>query len=133
MPAARALTRLLTCAGAALALAGCGGEDEGPSRPTATVDVAAGVEVVADEYFFDPEAVVTEGGPGGLEITLENEGALAHNLRVFDGDEEIGGTPTFAGGEARSGTVEVVPGTYRLVCTVADHEELGMVGDLEVR
>ncbi len=113
--------------------AGCGDDEEDSAAPAVTVDARQGVEVRAGEYFFDPETIVVDGGSGPLEITLENEGNLAHNLRVFAGEEELGGTPTFAGGETRSGTVELDPGAYRFVCTVSDHEELGMVGDLEVR
>jgi plastocyanin len=68
-----------------------------------------------------------------VELLLENQGTLAHNLKIFDGDEELGGTPTFPGGRTESGTVELPPGEYRMVCTVGDHERLGMVGTLEVR
>jgi plastocyanin len=115
----------------ALAAAGCGGDDDEPGR---TVTVAPGktVTVVADEYSFDPETVVLTGG-GELTIELDNQGALAHNLRVFDGGTDVGGTPTFAGGDPRSGTVEVEPGEYEMVCTVGDHANLGMEGKLEVR
>lgn len=114
-------------------LPGCGGdEDEAPGR-TVTVEAAEGIDVVAGEYFFDPETIVVEGGPRELEITLDNQGNLAHNLRVFEGATEVGGTPTFQGGESRSGEVSLDPGAYRMVCTVGDHEELGMVGELEVR
>ncbi len=133
MPARRALSRSLAVAAAFAAVAGCGGDEEDSAAPAVTVEARHGVEVQGGEYFFDPESIVFGGGPGALEITLENEGNLAHNLRVFEGEEELGGTPTFTGGETRSGTVELDPGAYRFVCTVSDHEELGMVGDLEVR
>jgi plastocyanin len=112
---------------------GCGGEEEQPSGPPATVAASQLVEIVAGDYFFDPSAVVVEGGGGSLELALDNQGAVAHNLTLFEGEEEVGATPTFAGGEERSATVELGPGVYRMVCTVADHEELGMVGELEVR
>jgi plastocyanin len=129
--------RLLTLATALVAgassLAGCGGEgDEAPVR-TVTAEGTEGIEVVAGEYFFDPSAIVVDGGRGALEVTLDNQGDLAHNLRVFDGATEVGGTPTFQGGESRSAEVSLDPGVYRMVCTVANHEELGMVGELEVR
>ena len=133
MLAPPALIRGLAAAAAAAAIVGCGGEEDAAAGPTVTVEAAEGVEVTAGEYFFDPEAIVVEGGSEPLEITLDNTGSIAHNLRVFDGEEELGGTPTFPGGEARSGTVDLDPGAYRLVCTVADHEALGMVGELEVR
>jgi plastocyanin len=68
-----------------------------------------------------------------IEIVLDNQGDLAHNVRVFRGEDEVGGTPTFEGGEERSGTARVGAGEYRLVCTVADHEEKGMTGKLVVR
>jgi plastocyanin len=110
---------------------GCGGDDDEPGR---TVTAAPGetVRVVADEYSFDPETIVMTGG-GRLTVELENEGTLAHNLRVLDGATELGGTPTFIGGEPRAGTVRVEPGEYELVCTVGDHAALGMTGKLTVR
>ena len=71
-------------------------------------------------------------GAGTLTLTLRNKGALAHNLRVFRGDEDIGGTPTFPAGGSESARVNLEHGSYELVCTVGDHEELGMKGTLRV-
>ena len=88
--------------------------------------------MVADEYSFDPENIVLTG-PGQFRVRLDNQGTLAHNLRVLDGATDLGGTPTFVGGDARPGVVRVEPGEYRLVCSVGDHEELGMTGKLEVK
>jgi plastocyanin len=110
---------------------GCGDDDDGPGR-TVTAKSGQAVYVVADEYSFDPETIVLTGG-GELEIELENAGSLAHNLRVFDGGSELGGTPTFSGAQTRSGVVRVEPGEYELVCTVGDHAELGMTGKLTVK
>ncbi len=119
---------------AVVGAAGCGSEDE-PGR-TATVGNAAPIEVTGDEYSFDPEVLVVQTGAGArvaaIPLRLKNDGALAHNLKVFDGDTEIGGTPTFQSGETRSGRVQLKPGKYRMICTVGDHEELGMTGTLEV-
>ena len=120
------LTALLT-----VLAGGCGDDDDEPGR-TVTTDPGKSVQVVADEYSFDPETIVLTGG-GKLEVALENDGSLAHNLRVLDGATELGGTPTFSGGQTRTGTVEVEPGEYKLVCTVGDHEELGMTGKLTVK
>jgi plastocyanin len=111
--------------------AGCGEDDDEPGR-TVTVESGTAVAVVADEYSFDPETIVLTGG-GELTVELENQGALAHNLRVFDGGTDIGGTPTFVGGDPRPGTVTLEPGEYELICTVGDHADLGMTGKLEVR
>jgi plastocyanin len=111
---------------------GCGGDDEDNPGRTVTVDAAGTVTVTAREYEFDPERIVVEGG-GPLTIELDNEGDLAHNLRVLRNGREIGGTPTFPGGRTESGRVRLAPGTYEMLCTVGDHAELGMTGELEVK
>ena len=91
--------------------------------------------MVGDEYSFDPETVIVEGGsgPASLEITLENRGALAHNLKLLQGDRTLGGTTTFQGGETRGAQITLRPGDYEMVCTVGNHAELGMVGSLTIR
>jgi plastocyanin len=114
-----------------LALAGCGGDDDTPGR-TVTVEPGETLTVVADEYSFDPETIVLTGS-GELTVELDNDGVLAHNLRVFEGETDVGGTPTFVGGDPRPGSVRVEPGAYALVCTVGDHADLGMTGKLTVR
>lgn len=123
---------LAAAALAATALpAGCGEDDS--AGATVTVDAGQTAAVVGDEYSFDPETVIVEDGGGPLELELDNQGSLAHNLRVFDGAEEVGGTSTFQGGETMAARLELEPGAYRMVCTVGNHEELGMTGELEVR
>lgn len=111
-------------------VAGCGGGGDEPGR-TATVPASGEIEVVADEYSFDPETIVARAG--ALTIDLRNDGTLAHNLKVRRDGEEVGGTPTFQGSETRSGTVRLEPGEYQIACTVGNHEQLGMTGTIEVR
>ena len=112
--------------------AGCGGGESKQTSRTVTADAGGTVKVEAREYAFDPDRVVVEGA-GTLTIELANEGDLAHNIRVRRDGEEIGGTPSFPGGETKSARVRLSPGTYELLCTVGDHAELGMRGELEVR
>jgi plastocyanin len=115
-----------------LAFAACGGgDDEGGGR-SVSVKPNSTLRVTAKEYSFDPDGV-TVAGAGRLTIRLRNEGSLAHNLKLERDGEAIGGTPTFPGGETRSGTVNLEHGRYEMVCTVGDHAELGMRGDLEVK
>jgi plastocyanin len=113
-------------------LAGCGGDDEEERTRSVTVNPNSTLRVTGDEYSFDPGRVVVRGA-GPLTIRLRNDGDLAHNLRIEREGEDVGGTPTFPGGQTRSGRVNLEHGRYEMVCTVGDHAELGMTGELEVR
>ena len=125
----------LALAAMAAALAGCGGDEPSSNGggPPVTVPAGREVRVTGREYSFTPAKVVLAGTKGPVEVTLDNRGSLAHNLKLFAGERELGGTPTFTAGEARSGSVRLRRGRYRMVCTVGNHEELGMTGTLEVR
>jgi plastocyanin len=117
----------------ALMSGACGGDDEGESGRTETFPAEEGrIRVVAREYRFDPAHVVLAGGPAQVNVALDNRGTLAHNLKLFKDGREVAGTPTFQGGQTRSAWIKLQLGSYRMVCTVGDHEELGMVGTLEV-
>ncbi len=120
----------LTLALCSLLVAACGDDDD--SGRTVTAPANAKLRVVAAEYSFDPSAIQLRGA-GTLTVTLRNEGSLAHNLKLFRGDEEIGGTPTLVAGRSESVRLNLEHGNYRMVCTVGDHEQLGMKGTVEVR
>jgi plastocyanin len=72
-------------------------------------------------------------GAGVLTIRLENDGDLAHNLRLRRDGKEVGGTPSFPAGRTESARLRLRPGAYEMLCTVGDHAELGMTGRLEVK
>jgi plastocyanin len=115
-----------------LLAAGCGGGDGESSGRTVTTAPGATVTVSAHEYAFDPDRLVVER-PGTVTIRLRNEGDLAHNLKVERDGQEIGGTPSFAAGGTRTAKLRLARGKYEYLCTVGDHAELGMTGELEVK
>lgn len=125
------MRRLIPTLAGLAALFGCGGDDK-PLR-TATVPGESPIRIEGDEYSFEPRRLIVTGAGPELRITLDNVGSLAHNIRVLDGDRDLGGLRSFPSGEERGTTIRVPPGNYRLVCTVGDHAKLGMTGELEVR
>jgi plastocyanin len=126
------MRRLAVPCAIVLCLAGCGDDDDEERARSVTVNPNSTLDVTADEYSFDPGRVEVRGA-GPLTIRLRNDGELAHNLRIERAGEDIGGTPTFRGGETRSGRMNLEHGNYQMVCTVGDHAELGMTGELRVR
>jgi hypothetical protein len=71
---------------------------------------------------------------GLVIVQLQNDGQDVHDLRL----RRIGGTRTYSfpltspGGRATR-TLKLLPGRYRLWCSVADHAQLGMQAVLRVR
>jgi plastocyanin len=129
------LGRTLCVAAALAAPIACGGSEEPPDRP-ATVAAGEPLTVAADEYVFTPNRVTVRGAPAAgvrQRIALDNRGTLAHNIEILDGDRLVDRLRSFPAGQRRDLTVELPPGDYRFVCTVADHDEKGMHGTLTVR
>lgn len=104
---------------AALAIAGCGGGDDG-GEP---------VEVRALDH--DYEGLPDEVEAGTLELVMRNEGVAAHDLLVEELDDERV-VDVVAPGDEGSGSVELEPGTYTLYCSIPGHREAGMEHELEV-
>ena len=96
------------------------------------------LRVTLDEYAITPQDLSVPSGR--VELVARNAGRLTHNLRVEvpskDFGEQgrtIGGTPTAQPGKTVRATVTLKPGTYRLRCSLANHDDLGMYGTLLVR
>jgi len=83
------------------------------------------VGVSAREYRF--AAYRTSAPHGVVRFNLANHGEDGHDLVV----ETTGGRDLGRTGEVRSGKratlqLRLAPGTYRLICDLADHEARGM-------
>jgi uncharacterized cupredoxin-like copper-binding protein len=124
---------LLLVALAALPVGGCGAEVAYTRAPDRRVDVRL------DEYRVLPEHIQVRAGR--VTFVARNSGRLTHNLGVVQFARPLGteeekqyGEPTktlFPGQTAQT-TVELEPGKYRLVCTIANHDNLGQYAELKV-
>ena len=113
-------------------VAACGDEDP------VTVDGRT-LRVRLDEYRIVPQNVRVK--EGRLRIVATNVGRLTHNLKIVKQDEddleeapiEIDGTRTAQPNESAAVTIEHLPaGEYRMICTIANHDDLGQYGRLIV-
>ena len=131
MPRRRA-TLLALAALAAVPLSGCG--SDAPYVPAS----GRAVSLRLDEYRVLPQRVTVPAGR--VRIIARNVGRLTHNVAVVQFDRPLGEdeekqyarTPTAHPGEVVSTTVNLKPGKYRLVCTIANHDNLGQYGELKV-
>ena len=133
MPRARAAFPLLVALALA-PLAGCG-DDDGAVR-----DRDNTLQLRLEEYRIAPQELRVRAGR--VHIVARNRGRLTHNVAVEsfsdspETDEvvEFGRTTTAHAGETVSEEVPIrlKPGKYRLVCTIANHDNLGQYGTLFV-
>ena len=132
MPSTRPFRTLAVALALVLPLGGCGTADP--------VDIEGRtLRLRLDEFRISPQDVRVR--EGRLRIVATNVGRLTHNVKIVQQDEqdleappvEIGGTRTAQPGESVPVTFErLPPGTYRLACTIANHDDLGQYGTLEV-
>lgn len=112
-------------------LAGCGGGSK------TVVDRDRVLRLDLDEYRILPARV--QVAPGNIHIVAHNVGRLTHNVVVERGGADqsspqvLQRTPTAHPGQTVSASVVLGPGTYRLVCTISNHENLGQYATLFVR
>jgi uncharacterized cupredoxin-like copper-binding protein len=115
-----------------LALGGCGGGGVyRTDRPILRLQV--------DEYRIVPQDV--EVRAGRMKFVVRNTGRLTHNLVIQVPADTPDGKPVLVdrtatmqpGQTAEPIKVTLQPGVYRLVCTIANHDDLGQFGKLTVR
>lgn len=88
------------------------------------------IEVEGSEYSFSPSTItVTEGEV--IKLTFTNTGAMPHNFII----DELGvNSNIIANGQ--SDTVEFTAnrsGTFAFYCSVGNHRNLGMEGEIDVQ
>ena len=106
-----------------------------------TVHVRGGtVRLRLEEYGMVPQQIRIDGPR--VRIVATDAGILTHNVKLFSTTKtdsegkpiQIGdGTPTAHPGETvASKLMTLPPGRYRLACSIANHDDLGLHGILIV-
>jgi plastocyanin len=109
---------------ATVGVTGCGASD--PVRVQGHT-----INVRLEEFRFVPQVIRASAGRTTIRVT--DAGVLAHNLKLIRRGVEVGGTDTIQHGMTASTTLTLKRGTYRMICSVANHDDLGMYGSLVVR
>lgn len=110
-------------AAVALIALGCGdGGDGGDAERSNDLTIEAG------DLFYEPEEFAASAGE--ITFTMENTGAVEHDLIIEETEDEIIGE--LEPGESASGSVTLEAGTYTLYCAVVGHREAGMEATLDV-
>jgi plastocyanin len=108
-----------------LAAAGCGADE-----PTVRIRDARAA-IVLDDFSIRPQTI--RARPGRIAFALVNRGRVGHNFHLRRGGGEPLEVTTLLPGDRENVTADLERGDYRMVCTVSNHEELGMYGTLVVR
>jgi plastocyanin len=112
----------------ALALIVLAGAVLAPAADARTTNVGVGLR----EFRLAPVRDVVR--PGYVRFYISNHGEDGHNLVVVRRGHVYGRTSEIRSREQRTLRVRLRrPGHYRLVCTIADHEQRGMTARLIVR
>jgi len=119
------LVRLLAALLAAVLLSGCGGA--GPVTQAGD----GRLEITLDDFLIRPQNARARRGE--LTVVVTNAGRLGHNFRLRGGGRDPLEVPTLLPGDSDTASARLPPGSYRMLCTVANHEQLGMTGRLVVR
>ena len=140
----RRLTALVAAVAlSATGLAACGDDEQdtaAPPPPAATQTEAAAdeqpagatVEVAADpggELAYVQDSLAAPAGSTTFAFT--NEASVPHDFNIEQDGEQVDGTEVITQSEEDL-TVDLEPGEYTYYCSVANHREQGMEGELTV-
>ncbi|HKR97952.1 MAG TPA: cupredoxin domain-containing protein [Candidatus Dormibacteraeota bacterium] len=119
-PRTRAPGLLVTVLLGVLLAAGCGGG--------ATAHAPRRFTLVLDDFLIRPQRVQVPAGR--LTLTVVNRGRIGHNLRIELGHHTVFSVLTLKPGAHATRSLRLRPGSYRMLCSVPQHEILGQYGTL---
>jgi uncharacterized cupredoxin-like copper-binding protein len=110
---------ILVLAALGMLVAACGGDDDsgGGNARDQVVQASGGkVTVIAHDLYFNAKEIDTSAGP--LAITLDNQGAVLHDLKIDNPPFKV----TASAGKSATGSVTLEAGqTYAYYCDVPGH------------
>ena len=104
------------------------GRERAPASPTPPPLLPSELEVVQQEFSLNPSIPVVKAGE--VTFVIKNDGFIEHNFIIEGIDEKV---ELILPQESETLTVDMSPGTYRLVCNIPGHEEAGMVSEITVQ
>lgn len=125
----------LMLAVAALALAACGGDDDGEEPRATSPPAGAGtaVQIAADPSGALKYATTTLTAKAGeVRFEFTNDAPVGHDFVIEQDGEKVAGTDVITHSSTTLET-ELEAGEYAFYCSVAGHREAGMEGKLTVR
>lgn len=97
------------------------------------------IDVQLREFALDPQSVSVK--KGNIAVYATNEGTQVHNLQIEtivqrstdEKSENLMAIPAMRPGETKSNNVTLPPGKYKWRSSIANDDDLGMYGYIEVR
>ena len=104
--------------------------DAGAEASDGSQEAGGAEEIVIGMYdmYFEPERIRI---PANTDVRLifENRGAAPHNFQIKERDISVDVAP----GETGETVINLPPGTYKFICNVPGHKQVGMNGVLVAR
>ena len=106
----------------ALSLVGCSSGSDGGSSG-ATIPANATLIKAIEGIAWDAKTYTAKAVDGKVDIVLENDSSLPHNLHLLDPENvDVGLALTVSGhGDLHNDDFTLAPGTYQVICTIAGH------------
>jgi plastocyanin len=119
-------------------LAEAAATEEDTSEPTTPEGAGGGAQGTSTTLNLaaDPSAIAYDttelsGSAGEVTIDFDNPSAIAHDVCLESGGEDLGCSETIAEGNA-SISQDLEPGPYTFYCSVDGHRQAGMEGTLTI-
>lgn len=94
----------------------------------ATADGAEEILIGMYDMYFEPERIRIPANTD-VRLVFENRGAAPHNFEIKEGDISVDVAP----GETGEAVINLPPGSYKFICNVPGHKQVGMNGVLVAR